>query len=124
MRWGRGGAGSCHFRYDARPHLFPLPRERNSWSYVQVGLFALRPIPSWLGGLMNPADEAEGVEEPEQAGGGQHHHGTKKAGQKPHLLLVRRQDLFTSGHGLDTSYWATDATMQCNPESWFVKKPG
>ena len=64
---------------------------------------------------MDPADQAEAVEEPEQAGGGEHHHGAEETGQKPHLLLVRRQDLFVLCHGLVASLWATGLTSQHNP---------
>jgi hypothetical protein len=70
---------------------------------------------------MDPAKEAEGVEQPEQAGGGEHHHGTEEEGQKPYLLLVRRQYFFTSFHGLGTSLRATRLMEQHNPELVFVK---
>ena len=56
-----------------------------------------------VGGLMNPADGTDGVEQPDEAGGGQHHHGTEEIRQKTHLFLVRAQKLFLFGHGLGTS---------------------
>jgi len=52
---------------------------------------------------MDPADRAEAVEQPEQAGGGQHHDGTKQKCHEPDLFLMRGEGALSLNHGVTTN---------------------
>ena len=73
--------------------------------------------------LVNPANHAEGVEKPDEAGGGEHHQGAKETRQKPDLLLVRREDLFLFCHGVGTSLGAAGEQSNVAQNGGLSKRP-